>query len=131
MTATGISRMGFVPHDRLRERLGRFLADHYRGPLAVARLSNDLACSRKTAENLLLAHWPNDLTFAAILRRFGKDVWSSVFAPEIEPVLAKLEAEERRLERELEAKRAQRRQVAGADAQHPDLFAALEAETPG
>lgn len=130
MTSAGVRSMGLFPHeiDRPRARLSRFLREHYSGAHAVKRLARDLGASPKAAENMLCEHWPNDLHLAAIVRRFGKDIWSAVFEPEIAPVLARLEGEERRLDRQLQAIRAQRRQMARRDDGHPDLFEALEAK---
>jgi len=101
--------------ERPRERLSRFLRSRYSGAHAVKALAADMRATPKAAENALLGHWPGDLHFAAIVRRFGRDVLDAVFAPEIEPVLAKLQEEERTLEEALAQARARRRQIEGGD----------------
>jgi hypothetical protein len=98
---------------RPRERLGWFLRSQYFGPGRDKRLAYDLAVSPRTARNLFEDHWPSDDTFAAIVRRFGEDVWRVLCAPEIAPVLAELTEKEATLARELEGLRARRRQVEG------------------
>lgn len=129
MTATGLDFMGETPHDRPRQRLRSYLREQYRGPRSVMRMSYDVGCSRKTAENILDGeHWPNDLTFAAIVRRFGRDLLDAIFNPEIDPVVARLEEEERQLDRQLQAIRAQKKQAAGGRFAHPELFEAADFE---
>lgn len=94
-----------------RTRLRRVLEEEYRGrPSALAR---DLECSKKTAENLLLGHWPGPDAFGAIVRRFGRDVLDIIFGDDITATKARLQAEVRQLEEALEGKRAQQRQVDG------------------
>lgn len=112
--------------ERPRERLSRFLRDKYRGASAIKRLAVDMDATPKAAENALIGHWPGDLHFAAIVRRFGRDVLDAVFAPEIEPVLARLSAEERTLHEQLETVRALRRQISGGAAGVQDGMAANE-----
>lgn len=129
MTATGMSFVGRDAQGRPRERLRKYLRDHYTGPRHVMRMSYDIGCSRKTAENILDGeHWPNDLTFAAIVRRFGRDLLDAIFNPEIDPVVARLEEEERQLDRQLQAIRAQKKQAAGGRFAHPELFEAADFE---
>lgn len=129
MTSTGYGFMGDNPHNRPRQRLRAYLRAHYDGPRSVMRMSYDVGCSRKTAENILDGeHWPNDLTFAAIVRRFGKDLLEAIFNPEIDPVVARLEEEERQLDRQLQAIRAKKKQAAGRSFDHPSLFEAIDAE---
>lgn len=108
--------MGDFPHastDRPRDRLKHFLRRRYRGPGQAKALAADMSSTVKAAENVLEGHWPSELHLAAIVRRFGKDLWDAVFAPEIEPVLARLSQEERELEEALERVRAHRRQAGG------------------
>jgi hypothetical protein len=91
-----------------RHRLGAFLRSVY-GHSAYGRhqqLARDIGVSDRTARNLFEDHWPNDETMAAIVRRFGNNVWRAVLAPEIAPVLAELTEREARLARELEATRS-------------------------
>lgn len=124
MTEARLSFMDNSSHDssrrmvgeRPRERLSRFLRDKYRGASAIKRLAVDMDATPKAAENALIGHWPGDLHFAAIVRRFGRDVLDAVFAPEIEPVLAKLKQQERDLEEALAAARTLRRQAEGGAA---------------
>lgn len=106
--------------DRPRERLKRFLRDQYSGAHAIKSLARDMGSTPKAAENALAGHWPNDLHLAAIVRRFGRDVWAAVFEPEIEPVLARLQQEERLLNEQLQAARARRRQIEGRSMGHAE-----------
>lgn len=134
MTSTGRTFMGLDSHTshrspvRPRDRLRGFLRDQYRGEHSTKRLAGDIGCTAKTAENILTGHWPNDLHFAAIVRRFGRDVWDAVFLPEIAPVLARLTEEERRLDHELQVARARRRQAEGRSFSDPGSVEASDAE---
>jgi hypothetical protein len=101
-----------LENDALRKRLGRFLEQQYPGDRAC-RLSRDIDCDPRTAQNILNCHWPNARHMRAIVRRFGRDLIEAVFAPEIEPTLARLTIEEREAEERLEQIRARRRQAAG------------------
>jgi hypothetical protein len=98
---------------RPRERLSAYLRQMYPGVGRDKRLASDLQISPRAARNLFEDHWPGDDTFAAILRRFGDDLWRVVCAPEIAPVLAELTEREAHLARELEAARIRRREVQG------------------
>lgn len=121
--------MGENPHTRPRERLRSYLREQYQGPRAVMRMSSEIDCSRKAAENILDGeHWPNDLTFASIVRRFGRDLLDAVFNPEIDPVVARLEEEERQLDRQLQAVRARRLQASGSSPRRSERFQALDTE---
>lgn len=104
--------MGLDSHEP-RGRLARYLRHQYAGAHATKRLAVDIDCTPKTAENILSGCWPNSRHWAAIARRFGADVLDAVFAPEIDATVARLEAELRDLERQLEQKRALARQAAG------------------
>jgi hypothetical protein len=101
-----------LENDALRKRLGRYLEKQYASEKA-SRLSQDIQCDPRTAQNILNCHWPNARNMRAIVRRFGRDVIEAVFAPEVEPTLARLTAEVRALEEKLERTRAHHRQVAG------------------
>jgi hypothetical protein len=103
--------MDLGDHD-LQKRLARFLEGQY-GSDRACRLAQDIDCDVRTAKNILDRHWPSARHLRSIIRRFGRDVIEAVFAPEIEPVLARLSAEERELEERLERVRARRRQAAG------------------
>lgn len=107
--------MGLDSHEP-RGRLARYLRREYAGAHATKRLAGDIECTPKTAENILNGCWPNSRHWAAIARRFGADVLDAVFAPEIDATVARLEAELRDLERQLEQKRALARQAAGGRA---------------
>lgn len=107
--------MGLDSHEP-RGRLARYLRREYAGAHATKRLASDIDCTPKTAENILNGCWPNSRHWGAIARRFGADVLDAVFAPEIDATVARLEAEMRDLERELEQKRALARQAAGRGA---------------
>lgn len=103
--------MDLGDHD-LQKRLTRFLERQYPSERA-SRLACDIDCDVRTAKNILDRHWPSARHMRAIIQRFGRDVIEAVFAPDIEPVLARLSHEERQLEERLEAVRARRRQAAG------------------
>lgn len=110
-----------------RGRLARYLRREYAGAHATKRLASDIECTPKTAENILSGTWPNSRHWAAIARRFGADVLEAVFAPEIDATAARLEAELRDLERELEQKRALARQAAGRGPRvSPDVAASVD-----
>lgn len=125
----GTESHGWTP-GRPRERLQHFLRHQYRGAHATKTLARDMGSTPKAAENALNGHWPSDLHMAAIVRRFGRDLWSAVFEPEIEPVLARLQEEERRLDEQLQAARARRRQVEGSAAGDPERMETAPAEAP-
>lgn len=117
MTEAMVRNMGSLPHnsrraERPRDRLKALLWQHYRTPKELARA---LRCTPKAAENMLNGHWPGDLHMAAIIRQLGLALWDAVFAPEIEPVLAALSTEERRLEEQIAAVRARRLQIKGGE----------------
>lgn len=114
MTDWTAPRMANEFHDRPRARLSAYLADRYPGFGRDKRLAMDIGTSPKAARNLFAGHWPGDETWAAIVRRFGKDVLAAVFEPEIDQVLARLTIEERQLEERLNEIRARRRQARGA-----------------
>lgn len=113
MTYESVTSMAKNHHGRPRERLSAYLRQMYQGAGRDKRLAQDLEISARAARNLFEDHWPGDDTFAAILRRFGQDVWRVICAPEIAPVLAELSEEEARLARDLEGIRARRREVEG------------------
>jgi hypothetical protein len=115
-------------HGRPRERLSAYLRQMYPGVGRDKRLAMDLEISARSARNLFEDHWPGDDTFAAILRRFGEDVWRVICAPEIAPVLAELTEEEARLARELEGLRARRREVQGLVERRSYRMAAMDDE---
>lgn len=126
MTSLELDCMGEIPQSRPKLRLNAYLRERYR---SVSAMAYDLRLPRKTAENLLVGcNWPSDTTFAALVRRFGKDLLEALFNPEIEPVVARLEEEERQLDRQLQAVRARRKQATGRAFEHPDLFEAFEFE---
>lgn len=141
MTEMALRSMGLDSHEtrgrrraqaeRPRERLALFLRAQYRGAHAAKALARDIGARPKAAENAMAGHWPNDLHFAAIVRRFGRDVWQAVFEPEIAPVLARLKEEERRLDDELQAARARRRKIEGRlDSGADRVEAASDADEP-
>lgn len=112
MTATGVTFMGELSHMRPRQRLGWLLRQAFPGVGGAKRLASRVGISEKSARNLFADHWPGDETFAAIFRTLGEDVQRIVLAPEIDPVLAELAEREARLDRELRAIQARRRQAA-------------------
>jgi hypothetical protein len=112
MTCTDGTFMGLDTHEP-RDRLARFLHRQYRGEHKTKRLATDINCTPKTAENILDGHWPTSRHWAAIARRFGRDVLDAVFGPEIDETTARLAEEVRQLEELLEEKRRRARQAAG------------------
>ena len=131
MTYEAVSVMAKNYHGRPRDRLSAYLRQMYQGAGRDKRLAADLEISARAARNLFEDHWPGDDTFAAILRRFGTDVWRVICVPEIAPVLAELSDREARLERELEAARARRREMAGLAEVRSYIVAEPEEEAPG
>lgn len=125
MTFMGGTFMGTESQASTRpsERLAIYLRGQYRRDHRIKRLSTDIECTPKAAENILSGHWPNDMHLAAIVRRFGRDVLDAVFGAEIDETLARLTEEARLLEQQLTEVRARTRQAKGFTAQ-PDLFSA-------
>jgi len=109
-----------------RDRLAAFLTRQYRGEHKTKRLASDINCTPKAAQNIMNGHWPNSRHMAAIVRRFGRDVVEIMFAPEIDDTVARLEAEVRQLEEQLEEKRRLARKVAGLRGRTSPRMAALE-----
>jgi hypothetical protein len=108
---------------RPSERLSLYLRGQYRSEHRVKRLAQDIDCLPKTAKSILEGHWPKDIHFAAIVRRFGRDVLDSVFGVEIDVTVARLADEARTLEQQLQDIKARARQVKGFEPQL-DLFSA-------
>jgi hypothetical protein len=114
----GHTFMGVETHGtRPSERLAVYLRSQYRRDHRTKRLSADLDCTPKAAENILGGHWPSDLHFAAIVRRFGRDVLDAVFGSEIDATIARLTEEARTLEQQLSDVRSRARQAQGFDPQ--------------
>lgn len=128
MTDWAMTGMAKNYHGRPRERLGAFLRQMYPGLGRDKRLAADVQISPKAARNLFEDHWPNDATFSAIVRRFGRNVVRVVTEPDIDPVLAELTEKEARLARELEQARAHRREVQGVVESSPHSLDGDEAE---
>lgn len=105
-------------HNDLRLRLSTFLRQRFPAD-GAKRLAREIDCDPRTAESILLGHWPNAQNWRGIARAFGRDVLAAVFEPDINPVLARLTAEERQLEERLNEIRARRQQVQGADESDP------------
>lgn len=112
MTLMDGTFMGPNTHEP-RDRLAAYLRARYRGAHSTKRLATDIRCTPKAAENILDGHWPNSRHWAAIARRFGRDVLDAVFGPEIDETTARLAEEVRQLEEALEEKRRRARQAAG------------------
>lgn len=123
MSFAGSNCMGLVSQTTPRpaERLALYLRGQYLREHRQKRLAADIECTPKAAENILSGHWPNDRHFAAIVRRFGRDVLDAVFGGEIDATIAKLTEEARQLEVQLEEVRSRARQAHGF-APQPDLF---------
>lgn len=110
---------------RPRERLAAFLAEQYRGvPLRIQTLAYELGVSAKVAENLFNGHWPNDLVFEALVRRFGQALIDAIAGPVIDEEAARIRAEARKHIKALDALRARGLQVVPAGAQPEDVAAA-------
>lgn len=126
MTLASEHFMG-LEHDDLRERLTRFLRRQFPTD-GAKRLARTIDCDPRTAENILLGHWPNASCWRGIAKAFGRDVLAAVFEPDINPVLARLSAEERQLEERLNEIRARRRQAQGGDEGPSDSLAEVADE---
>lgn len=123
MSFSGMTFMGLDGQESSRpsERLAMYLRNQYRQEHRIKRLANDIDCLPKTAKNILEGHWPGDLHFAAIVRRFGRDVLDAVFGTEIDDTIARLTDEARALEQQLQDIHARAKKVRGF-APQPDLF---------
>lgn len=117
--------MGLDTHEP-RHRLSAYLRRQYGNEHRTKRFAGDIGCTPKAAENILDGHWPNSRHWAAIARRFGRDVVDAVFGPEIDETLARLEAEVRELEQQLEQTRSRARQAAGVAARTEGAVAATD-----
>lgn len=102
---------------RPSERLALYLRAQYRRDHRIKRLAADIDCTQKAAENILGGHWPNDLHFGAIVRRFGRDVLDAVFGQDIDATIARLTEEARALEQQLQEIQARARQAKGFEPQ--------------
>lgn len=104
MTQTGTL---FMAEDRqaLSDRLASFLRQRYPLMGRDKLLARDIGCDPRAARNYFEGHWPNAAAFRGIVRQFGRDFLAAVFDPDIDEVHAALEAEVRRLETELEARK--------------------------
>lgn len=113
--------------ERPRDRLRAYLRGELSGVHQAKQLATIIDGTPKAAENILAGHWPNDLHFAAIVRRFGRDLLDAVFGPDIDETLARLKQEERQLAKAHHAIRSRRLQVEGrtfGDHEHPEETAA-------
>ena len=119
MSYLGHTFMGPVDHQSPRpsERLAMYLRSRYRQEHRAKRLAKDIECLPKTAANILAGHWPSDLHFSAIVRHFGRDVLDAVFGQDIDATLARLTAEARALEEQLQDINARTRRLKGAESQ--------------
>ena len=113
-----------------RGRLSAYLRRQYPREHATKRLADDIDCTPKAAENILSGHWPSSRLWAAIARRFGDDVMTAVFGPEIDDTVARLEAEVRDLEERLGDTRRRARQAEGSGSRRPRRVADAEAGAP-
>jgi hypothetical protein len=103
----------------LSSRLAEFLRDQYPQGAREKQLARDIGCEPRTAKNILNNYWPSARHLRAIVRRFGQDVITAVFTPDIEPEAARLAKEVRDLEDKLAQANARLKQVAGSDAGYP------------
>lgn len=119
MSFMGETFMGVDNHQSARpsERLALYLRNQYRREHRAKRLAQDIDCLPKTAANILSGHWPSDLHFSAIVRHFGRDVLDAVFGQDINATLARLTAEARALEDQLQDINARTRRLKGAESQ--------------
>lgn len=92
----------------LQDRLAAFVRQ--RGDAkTLARL---IDCDVRTAENIRRGHWPNARHWLGLIAAFGADVTDAVFHPD--QAAARLEAEVRELERQLEERKAALRDTGAA-----------------
>lgn len=104
-----------LPQSRpdLSVRLATFLGDQVRGPSRDKLLAQRLALPERSIRHYLSgAVWPGVVAWRLIVREFGDDVLSAVFGPEIDETRARLAAEVRALEVELDDRRTALRAVA-------------------
>lgn len=114
MTWAGETFMDFDDHT-LQQRLVRLLRskERYRRD-GAKNLAADIGCHERTAKNILGGHWPAARHLRRIVQQFGEDAWAALFAPDIDATAARLEAEVRHLERQLEERKAALRQAKGS-----------------
>lgn len=97
----------------LQGRLAGFLRRQYPVLGAPDLLARDIGCDARAARNYLAETWPGARQWRAIVRRWGRDVLTAVFDPEIDAARARLAAEIRIMEDDLAARRAALRALDG------------------
>ena len=106
MTFSDVQSMGRDPQ-LLSRRLSGFLKPR----VNAKALARQIDCDPRTAENILAGHWPSARHWLGIWRTFGEDVLDAVYRPQ--ETAERLAQEVAELEREIEAKRAAHRALAG------------------
>lgn len=122
MPLTGANCVDVEDHI-LSSRLAEFLRDQYPQGGREKLLARDIGCEPRTAKNILNNYWPCARHLRAIVQRFGQDVITAVFTPDIEPEAARLAQEVRALEDQLAQANARLNQVAGTGAGYPRRMA--------
>jgi hypothetical protein len=105
----------------LPKRLAAFVR-----PIPAKTLAQRIGCDDRTAENIRRGHWPIARHWSGLIAAFGADVLEAVFGPDVNETHARLQAEVRELEEELERKRAVLRQARDARARDPSRVATPE-----
>lgn len=101
----------------LQDRLAAFVRQRADAK-TLARL---IQCDVRTAENIRRGHWPTARHWLGLIAAFGADVTEAVFHPD--QATARLEAEVRALEQQLEERKAALRETAGSGARAPQALA--------
>ena len=116
MTSIGVHCMRDDPQ-LLQDRLAAFVRQRADAK-TLARL---IQCDVRTAENIRRGHWPTARHWLGLIAAFGADVTEAVFHPD--QATARLEAEVRALEQQLEERKAALRETAGSGARAPQALA--------
>lgn len=116
MTSIGVHCMRDDPQ-LLQDRLASFVRQRADAK-TLARL---IQCDVRTAENIRRGHWPTARHWLGLIAAFGADVTEAVFHPD--QAAARLEAEVRALEQQLEERKAALREAAGGNARAPQVLA--------
>lgn len=116
MTSIGVHCMRDDPQ-LLQGRLASFV----RQRADAKTLARMIDCDVRTAENIRRGHWPTARHWLGLIAAFGADVTEAVFHPD--QAAARLEAEVRALEEQLEERKAALRETAGPGARAPQAVA--------
>lgn len=100
----------------LQRRLTGFFVEQYPLMGRNEALARDIGVKPRTARNYFANYWPGAHAWRGIVRRFGQDVITAVFSPDIDEARARLIAEIRALEDDLEHRKSHLRSLAGGEA---------------